>query len=683
MAKKSKFLSWLGFGKSDKKQQAEQSAQEADNQQQARLAAEKAEAEHLEQQQRLAEQEAQMRLDQEKAAAEQAEAERLEQTRIAAEQAEAERLEQQKLAAEQAQREQAEKLAIEKANAELIVKQQADAHALQLEQQQRLAEQEVQIRLEQEKAAAEKADAERLEQTRIATEQAEAERLEQQKLAAEQAQREQAEKLAIEQANAEFLAKQQADAEQQRQDQAKRLAEQEAQMRLDQEKAAAEKAEAERLEQTRIAAEQAEAERLEQARIAAEQAEAERLEQARIAAEQAEAERLEQACIAAERAEAERLEQVRIAAEQAEAEQLEQQRIADEQAEAERLEQQRIAAEQAEAERLEQQRIADELASEAAQKVEKPKKEGFFSRLKKGLLKTRVNIGSGFASIFSGKKIDDDLFEELETQLLTADLGVDTTMKLIDRLTDAANRKQLKDGDALYELMKQEMAVMLKTAEQPLVIPADKKPFVILMVGVNGVGKTTTIGKLAKQFQSEGKSVMLAAGDTFRAAAVEQLQVWGERNSIPVIAQHTGADSASVIFDAFQAAKARNVDVLIADTAGRLQNKDNLMQELEKIARVMKKIDPDAPHEVMLTIDAGTGQNAISQVNLFNQCVGLTGITLSKLDGTAKGGVIFAVADKFNIPIRYIGVGESIDDLRAFKSDDFIDALFSQDEDDA
>ena len=677
MAKKSKLLSWLGFGKSDKKQQAEQSAQEADNQQQARLAAEKAEAERLEQQQRLAEQEAQMRLDQEKAAAEQAEAERLEQTRIAAEQAEAERLEQQKLAAEQAQREQAEKLAIEKANAELLAKQQADAHALQLEQQQRLAEQEAQMRLEQEKAA-EQAEAERLEQARIVAEQAEAENLEQQKLAVEQAQREQAEKLAIEKANAELLAKQQADAHALQLEQQQRLAEQEAQMRLDQEKAAAEKAEAERLEQTRIAAEQAETERLEQARIAAEQAEAERLEQARIAAEQAEA----------EQAEAERLEQVRIAAEQAEAEQLEQQRIADEQAEAERLEQQRleqvrIAAEQAEAERLEQQRIADELASEAAQKVEKPKKEGFFSRLKKGLLKTRVNIGSGFASIFSGKKIDDDLFEELETQLLTADLGVDTTMKLIDRLTDAANRKQLKDGDALYELMKQEMAVMLKTAEQPLVIPADKKPFVILMVGVNGVGKTTTIGKLAKQFQSEGKSVMLAAGDTFRAAAVEQLQVWGERNSIPVIAQHTGADSASVIFDAFQAAKARNVDVLIADTAGRLQNKDNLMQELEKIARVMKKIDPDAPHEVMLTIDAGTGQNAISQVNLFNQCVGLTGITLSKLDGTAKGGVIFAVADKFNIPIRYIGVGESIDDLRAFKSDDFIDALFSQDEDDA
>ncbi|WP_348689703.1 signal recognition particle-docking protein FtsY, partial [uncultured Pseudoalteromonas sp.] len=519
-----------------------------------------------------------------------------------------------------------------------------------------LAEQEAQMRLEQERVAAEQAEAERVEQERVAAEQAEAERVEQERVAAEQAEAERLEQ--------ERIAAEQAEAE-----------------RVEQERFAAEQVEAERAEQERIAAEQAEVERVEQERIAAEQAEAERIELQRIAAEQAEAERVEQERIAAE-AEAERLEQQRIAAEQAEAERLEQERIAQEQAEAERAEQERIAAE-AEADRLEQERITAELAKEEAKLAEKPKKEGFFSRLKKGLLKTRVNIGSGFASIFSGKKIDDDLFEDLETQLLTADLGVDTTMKLIDSLTDAANRKQLKDGDALYDLMKQEMAAMLKTAEQPLEIRADKKPFVILMVGVNGVGKTTTIGKLAKQFQNEGKSVMLAAGDTFRAAAVEQLQVWGERNSIPVIAQHTGADSASVVFDAFQAAKARNVDVLIADTAGRLQNKDNLMQELEKIARVMKKIDPDAPHEVMLTIDAGTGQNAISQVNLFNQCVGLTGITLSKLDGTAKGGVIFAVADKFNIPIRYIGVGEGIDDLRAFKSDDFIDALFSQDEDDA
>jgi len=604
-------MSWLGFGKSDKKQAEADKQQALANEQ-----TEKAEQERL-----AAEQAEQQRL-----AAEKAEAERLEQARIAAEQAEAERLEQEKQA--QAQRAAAaEKQAIEHANAELLAKQQADAEQQRQEQAKRLAEQEAQMQLEQERIAAEQAENERLEQQRIAAEQAENERLEQQRIAAEQA-------------------------------------------------------ENERLEQQRIAAEQAENERLEQQRIAAEQAEHERLEQQRIAAEQAENERLEQQRIAAEQAENERLEQQRIAAEQAENERLEQQRIAAEQAENERIEQERIAAEE-EAERLKQQRLTAELAEEDAKKVEQPKKEGFFSRLKKGLLKTRVNIGSGFSSIFSGKKIDDELFEELETQLLTADLGVDTTMKLIDNLTDAADRKQLKDGDALYELMKQEMATMLKTAEQPLEIPAEKKPFVILMVGVNGVGKTTTIGKMAKQFQNQGKSVMLAAGDTFRAAAVEQLQVWGERNSIPVIAQHTGADSASVVFDAFQAAKARNVDVLIADTAGRLQNKDNLMQELEKIARVMKKVDPDAPHEVMLTIDAGTGQNAISQVNLFNQCVGLTGITLSKLDGTAKGGVIFAVADKFNIPIRYIGVGESIDDLRTFKSDDFIDALFSQDEDDA
>jgi fused signal recognition particle receptor len=516
----------------------------------------------------------------------------------------------------------------------------------------------------------EQVEHDRLEQERMATEQAE--RVEQERIAAEEQ-----EKLAIEKAHADLLAQEQVNAEKLRKAQEARLDAQAEEARVEQERIVAAQAEAERAEQARIEAAQAEAERVEQERSVAAQAEAERAEQERIVAAQAEAERAEQERIVAAQAEAERAEQERIVAAQAEAERAEQERIAAAQAEAERLEQERIVAAQAEAERLEQERIT----AAHTKSEEKPKKEGFFSRLKKGLLKTRVNIGSGFASIFSGKKIDDDLFEELETQLLTADLGVDTTMKLIDSLTDAANRKQLKDGDALYELMKQEMATMLKTAEKPLEIKNDKKPFVILMVGVNGVGKTTTIGKLAKQFQSEGKSVMLAAGDTFRAAAVEQLQVWGERNEIPVIAQHTGADSASVVFDAFQAAKARNIDVLIADTAGRLQNKDNLMQELEKIARVMKKIDPDAPHEVMLTIDAGTGQNAISQVNLFNQCVGLTGITLSKLDGTAKGGVIFAVADKFNIPIRYIGVGEGIDDLRAFNSSDFIDALFSQDED--
>ncbi|EDS3305695.1 signal recognition particle-docking protein FtsY [Salmonella enterica subsp. enterica] len=313
------------------------------------------------------------------------------------------------------------------------------------------------------------------------------------------------------------------------------------------------------------------------------------------------------------------------------------------------------------------------------QEQEKPTKEGFFARLKRSLLKTKENLGSGFISLFRGKKIDDDLFEELEEQLLIADVGVETTRKIIANLTEGASRKQLKDAEALYGLLKDEMGEILAKVDEPLNIEG-KTPFVILMVGVNGVGKTTTIGKLARQFEQQGKSVMLAAGDTFRAAAVEQLQVWGQRNNIPVIAQHTGADSASVIFDAIQAAKARNVDVLIADTAGRLQNKSHLMEELKKIVRVMKKLDEEAPHEVMLTIDANTGQNAVSQAKLFHEAVGLTGITLTKLDGTAKGGVIFSVADQFGIPIRYIGVGERIEDLRPFKADDFIEALFARED---
>lgn len=313
------------------------------------------------------------------------------------------------------------------------------------------------------------------------------------------------------------------------------------------------------------------------------------------------------------------------------------------------------------------------------QEQEKPTKEGFFARLKRSLVKTKQNLGSGFISLFRGKKIDDDLFEELEEQLLIADVGVETTRKIITNLTEGASRKQLRDAEALYGLLKEEMSEILTKVEEPLNVEG-KTPFVILMVGVNGVGKTTTIGKLARQFEQQGKSVMLAAGDTFRAAAVEQLQVWGQRNEIPVIAQHTGADSASVIFDAIQAAKARNIDVLIADTAGRLQNKSHLMEELKKIVRVMKKLDVDAPHEVMLTIDASTGQNAISQAKLFHEAVGLTGITLTKLDGTAKGGVIFSVADQFSIPIRYIGVGERIEDLRPFNAGDFIEALFARED---
>jgi len=328
--------------------------------------------------------------------------------------------------------------------------------------------------------------------------------------------------------------------------------------------------------------------------------------------------------------------------------------------------------------------VVEELALESEPKVAEivevkaESKLGFFARLKQGLSKTRLNLGGGLVDLFRGKQIDDDLFEELETHLLLADVGVETTMKIIASLTQSANRKQLKDASALYDLLKIELKKVIEDVSQPLVIPEGEGPFVMLMVGVNGVGKTTTIGKLAKQFQAQGKSVMLAAGDTFRAAAVEQLQVWGERNNIPVIAQHTGADSASVIFDAISAAKARNVDIIIADTAGRLQNKSHLMEELKKVVRVMKKLDVNAPHEVMLTLDAGTGQNALSQTKLFDEAVGLTGLTITKLDGTAKGGVIFAVADKHSIPIRYLGVGEGIDDLRPFNSDDFIDALFSK-----
>ncbi|MDH1127102.1 signal recognition particle-docking protein FtsY [Enterobacter sp. GD03975] len=344
----------------------------------------------------------------------------------------------------------------------------------------------------------------------------------------------------------------------------------------------------------------------------------------------------------------------------------------------EELEAQALAAEAAE-EAVIVVPVEEQAEDEIAQEQEKPTKEGFFARLKRSLLKTKENLGSGFISLFRGKKIDDDLFEELEEQLLIADVGVETTRKIITNLTEGASRKQLRDAEALYGLLKDEMGEILAKVDEPLNIEG-KMPFVILMVGVNGVGKTTTIGKLARQFEQQGKSVMLAAGDTFRAAAVEQLQVWGQRNNIPVIAQHTGADSASVIFDAIQAAKSRNVDVLIADTAGRLQNKSHLMEELKKIVRVMKKLDEEAPHEIMLTIDASTGQNAISQAKLFHEAVGLTGITLTKLDGTAKGGVIFSVADQFGIPIRYIGVGERIEDLRPFKADDFIEALFARED---
>ncbi|HGV9231929.1 TPA: signal recognition particle-docking protein FtsY [Providencia rettgeri] len=517
-----------------------------------------------------------------------------------------------------------------------------------------------------------------------ATEQAERER--EAKLAELQAAEEQAEQ-ARQEAEEKKLAEEKAERERQEAE-AMRLAEEEMARQRQVELTAiqaAEEAEEQRrqaeLAAIQAAEEQAERERqtAEAARLAEEQAERERqaAEAARLAEEQAERERqaAEAARLAEEQAERERqaAEAARLAEEQAERERqaAEAARLAEEQA----AEDARIAEEEAEAERLRLEEEKNNLPTEQ----EKPKKEGFFARLKKGLLKTRQNLGSGFFGLFSGKKIDDDLFEELEEQLLIADVGVDTTRKIIDNLTAHASRKELKDAEVLYGKLREEMSDILAKVDKPLVIE-DKKPYVILMVGVNGVGKTTTIGKLARQYQSEGKSVMLAAGDTFRAAAVEQLQVWGERNKIPVVAQHTGADPASVIFDAIQSAQAKGVDVLIADTAGRLQNKSHLMEELKKIVRVMKKLDENAPHEIMLTLDASTGQNAVSQAKLFDDAVGLTGITLTKLDGTAKGGVIFSIADQFGIPIRYIGIGEGIEDLRPFKADDFIEALFAREE---
>lgn len=320
-------------------------------------------------------------------------------------------------------------------------------------------------------------------------------------------------------------------------------------------------------------------------------------------------------------------------------------------------------------------------SQESKQTEENKKKGSWFNRMKTGLSKSRKNLAEGMVSILiGGKEIDDELLEEVEDQLLVADIGVNATNRIIKSLTEQTARGDLIYAHSLYKALQTELVDILTPKVAPLVIDTSKKPFVILVVGVNGVGKTTTIGKLAKRLQGEGKSVMLAAGDTFRAAATEQLQIWGERNNIPVVAQGHGSDSASVIFDAMQSAKAKNIDVLIADTAGRLQNKTHLMAELEKVVRVMRKADPSAPHEGMIVLDAGTGQNAINQVELFNKVVPLTGITITKLDGTAKGGVVFNIAETSDVPIRYIGVGESIDDLRAFSPKQFVAALFETDD---
>ena len=317
---------------------------------------------------------------------------------------------------------------------------------------------------------------------------------------------------------------------------------------------------------------------------------------------------------------------------------------------------------------------ADESRAESEELPEPQSKISFGQRMRSALSRT----GEGIGSLFLGTKvIDEALLEELVTSLIMADVGIETTTKIIAELTKQLDRKSLKDGaalkDALYEILLNKLAA----SEGEINFDGCEKPFVMFVVGVNGVGKTTTIGKLASRLKSQGKSVMLAAGDTFRAAAVEQLQVWGERNAVPVIAQHTGADSASVVFDGIQAAKSRGADVIIADTAGRLHNKSNLMEELKKVKRVASKIDEHAPHEILLVLDAGTGQNAVAQMSEFNQVVGVTGIALTKLDGTAKGGIIFALADKFSVPIRYIGVGEGLDDLQPFNASEFVQALLN------
>ena len=310
--------------------------------------------------------------------------------------------------------------------------------------------------------------------------------------------------------------------------------------------------------------------------------------------------------------------------------------------------------------------------------VTAPPKKSFFKRLKQGLAKTRAHLSTGIANLFLGKKtLDRNLIDELEIALLTADVGVETTEQLIQTLTKKLDRKELSDSAAAFQHLQQEMTKILQPCAIPLSLSEPTKPYVILVVGINGSGKTTTIGKIAHYFKQQQKKVMLAAGDTFRAAAIEQLQVWGERNQLPVIAQQPGADTAAVIYDAFEAAKSRGMDVLIADTAGRLHTQSNLMAELQKVKRVLTKIDSTAPHEILIVLDATQGQNALNQVQQFNEAIGITGIALTKLDGTAKGGIIFAIANKTRIPIRFIGIGEGIQDLRPFEAEEFVEALFS------
>jgi fused signal recognition particle receptor len=307
-------------------------------------------------------------------------------------------------------------------------------------------------------------------------------------------------------------------------------------------------------------------------------------------------------------------------------------------------------------------------------------KSSWFSRLKNSLSKTRNRFTNGLADLILGKKsLDNELIEEIETQLLISDVGIETTQKIISQLTQGISRKEIKDPEAVLAALKKYLAQILKEHQGNFNLNNYNKPNVVLMVGINGAGKTTTIGKLASKLKQQGNKVMLAAGDTFRAAAIEQLQAWGDRNEVPVVAQAQGSDSASVLYDALNSATAKQMDVLIADTAGRLHTKDNLMEELKKVKRVMQKIDVNAPHEVLLVLDAGTGQNALLQAQEFNKTIKLTGIVLTKLDGTAKGGIIFTIADQLKLPIYFIGIGEQKEDLRSFNAEEFVAALFGDD----
>lgn len=313
----------------------------------------------------------------------------------------------------------------------------------------------------------------------------------------------------------------------------------------------------------------------------------------------------------------------------------------------------------------------------ADQPAESPEKAGFIRRLR-----ARINKGDSWLTydltkLAPGGKIDEDVLEELEAELVMADLGVATTEAIIAQLQRKLARRELKDLNALRNGLRSALLEILRPVEAPLEIPDSPRPFVILMAGVNGAGKTTTIGKLARRFMDEGLSVMLAAGDTFRAAAIEQLQAWGERNGVPVIAQQSGADPAAVLFDACEAARARGVDVLLADTAGRLQTQQGLMDELRKIKRVIGKQDPTAPHEVMLVLDAGLGQNALVQARKFHEALGVTGITITKLDGTARGGILLSVAEQLGIPVRFIGIGEAAEDMQPFVAEEYVDALLA------